>query len=199
MLGAALAGALALVPVTSASAHDYLVSSTPTADSTVTTPLTSVSLTFNDLVLDLSGDSSSAILEVTGPDAQTTHYETGCASILSHDVSVPVALGAAGRYTMTWQIVSSDGHPVSNSIGFTYSPPAGTAAAMGSATAPSCGGAVDNSRITALPNAAAGGSEAGVNAVLIVSIAGVIVLLAIAGVAVVLVRARRRERASKKL
>ncbi|MDF2442865.1 MAG: copper resistance protein, partial [Subtercola sp.] len=87
------AAGLALLPAGSASAHDFLISSSPAAGSTVTAPPSSVSLTFNDLVLDLSGDGSSSIVEVTGPDASTTHFETGCASILGRTVSVPVALG----------------------------------------------------------------------------------------------------------
>ncbi|HEY5223170.1 MAG TPA: copper resistance protein CopC, partial [Microbacteriaceae bacterium] len=84
---------LALAPAASASAHDYLVDSTPKAGSVQTTPLKTVSLTFDDIVLDLSGNGSSALLQVTGPDGANTHFETGCPTIAGRVVSAPVALG----------------------------------------------------------------------------------------------------------
>jgi methionine-rich copper-binding protein CopC len=185
---------LAVVPVSSASAHDYLVSSSPTAGATVTAAPSEVSLTFNDLVLDLAGDGSSSIVEVTGPDAGTTHFETGCASILSHTVSAPVALGGAGSYTVSWQIVSSDGHPVSNSLTFTYAPAAGTPASAGTASAPACGrpGAT---ALGAAPSTTTSADD-GLAGWLILAVAGGIVLLAVVAVVVVLlVSGRRRESA----
>ena len=128
-LTAAIAAiAVAVLPVASASAHDYIVSTDPAADATVTTALETVSLTFNDRVLDYGGNN---LVTVTGPDAATRHFETGCASVADTVVSVPVALGGAGRYTVTYQIVSADGHSVSDSFAFTYQPPAGTTEATG--------------------------------------------------------------------
>lgn len=136
--GIAAAAALTLTPATAASAHDYVVGSDPAADSTVTTALDTVSVTFNDRVLDLSGTGSTNLLTVTGPDSGTRHFETGCASVADTRLSAPVALGGAGRYTVTYQIVSADGHTVSSSYTFAYQPPSGTAAAAGSET-PVCG------------------------------------------------------------
>ncbi|RFA22559.1 copper resistance CopC family protein [Subtercola boreus] len=194
MIGAAtvviVAAALALVPASTASAHDYLVSSSPAAGSTVTSAPSEVSLTFNDLVLDLSHDSSSAIVEVTGPDALTTHFETGCASILSHTVSAPTAPGGPGDYVVSWQIVSSDGHPVSSSLTFHYAPAAGTVAAAGSATAPACGraGATGPGVIPADGTSAGDGAAGWV----ILGVAGGIVLLAVIAGAIVLVLSGRR-------
>ncbi|WP_414172829.1 copper resistance CopC family protein [Clavibacter tessellarius] len=94
-----------------------------------------VTLTFNDVILDLgapggdAGGSSAAaggssIVQVTGPDGQGTHFETGCAVNAGRAVTVPVALGGSGEYTVTWRVVSADGHPVSDSIAFTYQAPA---------------------------------------------------------------------------
>lgn len=134
--GAAAALALTVIPATGASAHDYLVSSDPTADSTVTAPLDTVTLTFNAPVLDLTGDGSGTLLIVTGADGR--HFETGCAAVAGAVISTPVALGGSGAYTVTYQAVSSDGHTVSNSYGFIYDAPAGTPAASGSAATP-CG------------------------------------------------------------
>ncbi|UAJ79608.1 copper resistance protein CopC [Leifsonia sp. ZF2019] len=209
--GLAAALALAVLPAVAASAHDYLVSSDPAADATVTAPLSTVTLTFNDRVLDLAGDGSSTLLTVTGPDAATRHFETGCATVADRNVSAPVALGAAGSYTVTYQIVSADGHTVSNSYTFAYQPPAGTPEAAGSETT-GCGAATAPATATPAasdpgsPEPTAGGSEPLVTAStpqptqaandsglgLVIGIAIAIVVLAIAGVVIVVLTARRR-------
>lgn len=213
--GLAAAAALALLPTAAASAHDYLVSSDPAADATVTAPPSTVSLTFNDRVLDLSGDGSSTLLTVT--DAAKKHFETGCASVADRTVSAPLALGPAGQYTVTYQIVSSDGHTVSNSYAFRYEPPAGTAEAAGSATTP-CGAPPASEPAT--PGGSGGADASGTPAAeepggtmttqatastpaplqttgstdfgLVIGIAVAIVVLAIAGVIILLITARRR-------
>ena len=207
--GIAAAAALALAPAAAADAHDYLVGSDPSADSTVTSQLESVSLTFNDRVLDLSGNGSTNLLTVTGPDSGTRHFETGCATAADTKLSAPVALGSAGTYTVTYQIVSADGHTVSSSYTFAYQPPAGTTAAPGSESSPcgattspssipapaatgSGGGATSPATATAStpqPTAAAGsGTDLG----LVIGIAIAIVVLAVIGVVIVLLTARRK-------
>lgn len=193
ILAALAAGVLALVPATGASAHDYLVDSSPKAGSVQDQPLSEVSLTFNDRILDLSGDGSSALMQVVGPDAK--HYETACPTILDRVLSAPVSLGASGKYTVTWQIVSADGHTVSSSIVFTYQPPAGTVAAEGTPTGPNCGRA--ESASTTPPSAAAGGTSGGTTSQtselgLVLGIGIGIVVLALAGVLLVVLTARRR-------
>ncbi|MCX7523010.1 copper resistance protein CopC [Microbacterium sp. STN6] len=189
-LTAVAAGALlALLPAAAASAHDYLVDSSPAAGSTVTKSLDTVSLTFNDIVLDLSGDGESSIMQVTGPDKR--HFETGCTKTLGRTVSVPVSLGGAGTYDVTWQIVSADGHTVSGTIQFTYDPPAGAVKAAGSEHRPACGaGASGTSAASAAPASGtkADSSELGI----VIGIASAIIALAVIAVVVVLVTARRR-------
>jgi methionine-rich copper-binding protein CopC len=204
--GLAAAAALALLPAASASAHDYLVSSDPAADATVTAPQSTVTLTFNDRVLDYG---SNTRLEVT--DAAKQHFETGCATVADRTVSAPLALGAAGQYTVTYQIVSADGHTVSESYAFQYQPPAGTPEAAGSPTTP-CGappasgpaspgtsetpaagepGGTMTTQATAStpqPVQTAGSTDLR----LVIGIAVAIVVLAIAGVVILLITARRR-------
>lgn len=116
--------------VAPASAHDFLVTSNPANGSTVSKPLATVTLSFNDIVL---SKPSRPQVEVVGPDGK--HYETGCATAIDRDVSVPVALGPTGTYAVTWRIVSADGHPVSTSISFHYT---GPASGSGAASAPAC-------------------------------------------------------------
>jgi hypothetical protein len=197
--------ALALLPVVGTSAHDYLVGSDPKSGAVVTQPLQTVSLTFNDRVLDLSGDGSSSLVTVTGPDAGARHFETGCATIADRVVSAPVALGAAGSYTLTYQVVSADGHTVSNSLKFTYQPPAGAVAAAGSDTA-ACGAKAPvstsspgatapavqptESAGSAAPTAPA--SDGSGNLALVIGIGIGIIVLAIAGVLIVVFTSRRK-------
>ncbi|MGA0567430.1 copper resistance CopC family protein [Rathayibacter sp. KR2-224] len=185
----AAAAALGALSVTPASAHDYLVDSSPKAGSTQTAPLNSVRLTFDDVVLDLSRSGPGALLQVTGPNGASTHFETGCPTVNDRNVTVPVSLGAPGKYQVTWQIVSADGHVVSDSIQFDYAPPAGTPAAKGAASSP-CKGA----GASAAPTAGAGTAQGTVNSgaiVIVVVIAAVIVLLAIVAVVVILLTRRR--------
>jgi methionine-rich copper-binding protein CopC len=136
VVGIGAAGLLALAPVSAASAHDYVVSSSPAEGSTQSTELTEASITFNDVILDLSGTGSSNVLEVT--DASGRHFEDGCSATSGATLSTGVALGAAGDYTMTYQAVSADGHTVSASLPFTWAPPAEASVAEGAAARPAC-------------------------------------------------------------
>ena len=206
--GIAAVAALVLAPASIASAHDYVVGSDPAADSTVTTPPESVTVTFHDRVLDLSGDGSTNLLTVTGPGTAARHFETGCATVADTKVSAPVALGPAGAYTVTYQVVSADGHTVSSSYAFTYQPPAGTQAAPGADASPCGASSAPTASATADAGASAGGSTApatatastpqptaasnGTDLGLVIGIAIGIVVLAIAGVVIVLLTARRK-------
>lgn len=190
--GIAIAGVglLALVPATSASAHNYLVSSTPAPDSVQTQPLDAVTLEFNDIVLKLGTNTS--FVEVTGPDGASTHFETGCPVTQDRTVAAPVALGPAGSYLIVWQIVSADGHTVSDTQTFTYQPPAGTTAASGSSTPP-CPSSETPADSTPAPNTA---TSAPANVTIVIWIAVGIVVLALIGVVIVLVASRRSKRRS---
>ena len=203
-VGAVLvAAALALAQAAAASAHDYLVETSPASGAVQTGPLTQVSLTFNDRVLDLTGDGSSAILQVT---AGGWYFETGCPTVLDRSVTAPVTLGAAGAYTVDWQVVSADGHTVSGTYGFEYRPAAGATAASSGASAPMCGshatpeaavptsGAVaptPGETVSTLPPAAASSStDSGLP--LVVGIGIAIVVLALVGVVIIILTARRK-------
>ncbi|BDZ48137.1 hypothetical protein GCM10025867_03780 [Frondihabitans sucicola] len=185
------AAVLALAPATGASAHDYLVASTPKADSTQTTALPKVVLTFDDRVLDLSGDGSSNVVEVTGPGGK--HFESGCPVIRDTDVTVPVKLGDSGRYTVTWQIVSADGHTVSSSIGFRYDRPASAQAAAGRDSRPTCGdqnSGSGGSTSAAGPGSSDSASFSSGGLGIAIGVGGGIIVVALVAVVIVLVRNR---------
>lgn len=123
-VGAAFGGAQA------ASAHDSLVSATPSADETVSTA-SEVELTFSANLLGADGGNE---VIVVGPDAR--HYETDCAALAGPTITTPVQLGPGGEYQVTWRAVSSDGHPISGTYAFDYTPAAGESAASGTETSP---------------------------------------------------------------
>ncbi|MDQ4215869.1 copper resistance protein CopC [Microbacterium capsulatum] len=129
--------ALAVAGASTASAHDTLEQSDPSANATVT-HLDAVTLTFSGDPLNAAGTD---IIQVIGPDKK--YFETGCPDLNGPAVSSPVALGAAGTYEVLWRVVSSDGHPISGNYTFAYAPDGSASpAAAGSAT-PKCGPRAD--------------------------------------------------------
>lgn len=180
---ALLAAILGVIPA--AQAHDYLVGSTPKLNSTITTAPGRVSLKFNDIVLTRPAPPQ---VSVRGPGGR--YYGSGCAKVTDTDVvTLPVTLGAAGKYTVTWRIVSADGHPVSDSLSFTYHPKAGVAGAKGIAAPKPC---TANATGTDTTQPAGKSSGSGVPTGAIVAVV-IIVVVGVAGAAlIVLTRGRRR-------
>ncbi|MET0726455.1 MAG: copper resistance CopC family protein, partial [Leifsonia sp.] len=123
----ALAGAGATIVVASAlaaapaSAHNYPVGSTPAEGATVTVQPDVISLTTNDNLLDFG---SSSAIQVSGPSDAPLYYGDGCATVTDATVETTAQLGAPGEYTVQWQVVSTDGHPVSGSFTFDWQPDA---------------------------------------------------------------------------
>lgn len=175
-VGAVFGGAQA------ASAHDSLVSATPAADTTVSTAA-EVALTFSANLLGADGGNE---VIVVGPDAR--HYETDCTALAGPTLTTPVELGAAGEYQVTWRAVSSDGHPVSGTYAFSYTPAAGEAVGQGSETSPCA--SVASQQAEAAPDATAP-AAAPSGLVIGLSVGGVAVIV-VGVVVVLLVRPRRK-------
>lgn len=154
---AAVVFAASLVIATPATAHNFYVSSTPGINETLTTLPSEFIVTTNDNLLDLDGEVGGFLLKVTGPDG--LYYGDGCVSVSGPSASMPATLGPAGAYTLDWQVVSADGHTVSDTIPFTWQPAAGQeSTTQGSTTVPTCGGAVMTS-----PDQPAGNTESGLS------------------------------------
>ena len=191
----AAAALLAAVPVLAiaapASAHNYIVSSTPEAGSTLTQLPEQFSVTTNDTLLDLSGTGAGFGLLVQ--DSAGKYYGDGCFTISGATLSSDAALGAAGKYTLTWQLVSTDAHPVSGDYTFDWAPPADATPSEGSATAPDCDGTNDVDVPAAESEASAGTDIAAVDSAL-PWIAGAVVAVGLAiGVTLFLVRPRKKQ------
>ena len=188
-VGAALAVAAALVLAIAApaQAHDYLVSSTPAADSTITEVPESFSVTTNEALLDLAGGGSGFAIEVT--DAAGLYYGDGCTAIVDSTLSTGASLGEAGDYQMLWQLVSADGHTVSGEVDFMWAPSADAVISSGSTSPPDCGGeavAAPEPSTTAVTRGNANLGD-------VLWIGGAIAAVLIAGVVTLFVTTRRRK------
>ncbi|WP_336644632.1 copper resistance CopC family protein [Microbacterium sp. USHLN186] len=132
---AAAAVAASLAVAAPASAHDTIVSSTPAADAQLTSAPTEVVLTFSNNLLSLDENSGTAM---TVTDESGKDWVAGEPEISADTVTVPLAEGMPnGAYRVTWQVVSSDGHPTSGEYGFALAaaPPVETATAQPTETA----------------------------------------------------------------
>lgn len=111
---AMIAGATALFPWTApAWAHNTLTSSSPEEGAELATPPERIELVYNEPV----GRQFSQVT-VTGPGGDT--WQDGEPRVDGDTVVQPLRpLGPAGTYTVSWRVVSADGHPISGSYTFT--------------------------------------------------------------------------------
>jgi len=130
---------LAVLLMTSpASAHNYLVSSTPAEGEVLTELPAEFSVTTNEALLDLGGSGSGFGLEIR--DAAGLYYGDGCVSVEGATMSAAAKLGDPGEYTLVYQLVSADGHTVSDSFAFEWAPEGDFERSEGSTAAGDCNG-----------------------------------------------------------
>ncbi len=109
---AALVLALSLLAYTSAAyAHTALVSASPADGSTVTEQPGQVVLTFNEAVQE-------QFAQVAVADASGSSYQTGEPQASGATVTQAVGELPDGTYTVSFRVVSADGHPVTGSYRF---------------------------------------------------------------------------------
>jgi methionine-rich copper-binding protein CopC len=132
-----LAGAALGLAAAPAQAHNTLVSSNPSAGSVVTEQPGIFAVTTNDALLEAGGTANA--IQVRGPGAEPLYYGDGCMTVQGPSLTTPVSLGQPGEYTVVWQVVSADGHPIDGEYTFNWQPAAGQELADGVAAAPVCG------------------------------------------------------------
>ena len=94
-----------------AQAHDQLVDAKPAEGETVEAGVIDIDLRFSDDVLNLG--SGNEIL-VIGPSGEQSVLQNNSCSFVDGDlVSTKVDLDQPGEYTVSWRVVSGDGHPIS--------------------------------------------------------------------------------------
>ena len=182
----AIAGGAVLGLAGPADAHNYLIASTPKVDGTLTALPKAFEITTNDKLLDIGGSGSGFAYRIVGPDEK--YYEDGCVDVDGPSMTTTAALGASGKYQVEWQIVSADGHTVSDEYPFTWDAPAGFTPATGSSTPPTCARAGSSSSETTT-GTASGASDSPATDALWIGAGGLVVVAAI--VAVLLLLRRR--------
>ncbi len=172
-------------------AHSELVSSDPADGAALDAPPTTVSFTFNE---DLLPDFVRFI--ATDPAGQTGDLPVGSVEGPTATISWPAG-APAGEWTISYRVVSQDGHPIEGGITFNYSAaspspspsspsPSPTSAAP---TSPSPTSAAPTSVAPSPSTSPAADTGGGTSGVLIAALAvGAIVIVA----AVVALVARRR-------
>ncbi|WP_344140016.1 copper resistance CopC family protein [Pedococcus bigeumensis] len=184
ILGLLLGVLSSLVVATSADAHAALRSVSPKDGATVTTVPTEVVLTFSEAI-----GTSFATVSVAGPDGSVSR---GRAVVDGSTVTQALADGLPnGRYTVSFHVVSEDGHPVSDRTTFSLAA-AATATPLPStpatATTSTTDPASSSAPTSALP---ADEGEGNGRAVRIGLAAGVAALALAAGIALVAATRRR--------
>lgn len=187
LLPALLALLVLLAGAPRAAAHNTLLGTDPADGSTVDTPPSHVTLTFDQPAQALGTE-----VVVLGPDGAVA--STGSAELVDDTVAQALAGGlAAGTYTVQWRVTSADGHPLSGELTFT----AAAAAPVEAVAAPPTADPTEAAPVAPSPTATisaqqelADDEDAGLEAGVIAAI--VVAVLAAGAVAVFVVRERRR-------
>jgi len=116
---ALISSVLALFSLTASSpalAHDELISTSPSADSSVQAGLSTITLHFSEAPMDL-GFGKGNLIAVA--DTETgEQFGAACAHISGSDLSVPVDLAKSGKYKVIYRVASDDGHIASGDFYF---------------------------------------------------------------------------------
>lgn len=124
-LGLLFSFALTLVsPAAPASAHAYVIATSPANGSSVDTAPTEITVTFDEPVT-LNGQSDAT----TVIDSEGTRHDAGTAVLDAARTTLTIALAPSlpkDSYIASWSVVSADTHPVGGSLQFGYGVPAST-------------------------------------------------------------------------
>ena len=117
---AVVAGAAAalLAASSTASADVTLTASNPAQGATVKTPLKTISLTFSEPV-----NGEQITVSLAGPGGSPISLARQPSSV-DATVSQPVPALANGAYSLAFDVVAADGHPLSGKVAFTVALPA---------------------------------------------------------------------------
>lgn len=190
LLTVAIAGLAVLTVAGPASAHNQVVSSTPGANQVLTALPSEFSITTNLPLLDIGGTGRGFAFEIE--DAHGRFYQSGCVTITDATMTTPAALGAAGDYTIAYQLVSNDGHTVSGEIPFSWDPPSGFTPSAGSSTPQACPGSSEPAASAPSGTGSDGTRNSTVPLGDVLWIGGVLVAVAIAVIVTILMLTRRR-------
>lgn len=190
LLAVGLAVLATLAVAGPASAHNQVVSSTPSSGQTLTELPSEFRIVTNEALLDLGGQGRGFAFEIR--DAAGRFYENGCVTITDATMSTPAALGAPGAYTVIYQLVSADGHTVSGEIPFTWAPSGSVTASKGTAAPATCPGSTEKAQAPTSGTGSDGTRNTTVPLADVLWIGGVLLVVALAVVVTLVVTTRRR-------
>lgn len=126
LLAVLIAAAIALLgPAGAASAHTIVTGTSPKDGATVATVPQKVTLSFADTPIELGS-------EIHVEDQDGKNWADGPVQIVDTTVTQPIKAGApAGKYTVTWRVVSPDSHPIEGTFTFTAKGPEAAGATEG--------------------------------------------------------------------
>jgi hypothetical protein len=116
--GAATIIVVVFAAATPAWAHSRLQHTDPADGSTLTAQISTVTLTFNEMV---RGQFTTVVVDGPGKIS----YSEGHVQVIDDDVRQRVYPLRSGGYTVAWRAISADGHPVEGQFHFTVALPRG--------------------------------------------------------------------------
>ena len=121
-LTAGLLFILAFVALPSANAHSDLISSNPAIDQVLEAFPSEMSLTFNEELISIEGESVNT-LTLQGTDG--ANYDLLAPTVVGAVLSAKASSAdyPAGDYLLKYRVVSADGHPISGEIAFSTQSP----------------------------------------------------------------------------
>ena len=106
--------------VPGAQAHSQLVSSFPRENSQLTKAPQYVDLTFNEDLLLITNKVTN---KITVTDSKKVTWQKSQLDVKGGKIRAYLKTGLApGKYTVSYRVVSEDGHPIRGSYSFTYKP-----------------------------------------------------------------------------
>lgn len=135
--GMVVAAIAILATAAPASAHDELISSSPSADEKLADAPESITMKFSGQLLSLGDSTPGAIVIVI--DENGHDWATGEVEVVGDTVTATLETGMPDAgYQLRWQVVSEDGHTVAGAVPFTVgdAEPMATSSAGGGSTNP---------------------------------------------------------------
>lgn len=124
-----------LLGMNPAAAHDELVSTNPTDGATLTEAPASLELTYSGDIMDVDGANQVRVTNAAGESVTDGDPEVD-GTVVTQDLATAAA---DDTYTVTWRVVSSDGHPIQGT--FTYTVGQGGSATSATTQAATTGAA----------------------------------------------------------
>ncbi|MBF0807295.1 copper resistance protein CopC [Rothia nasimurium] len=142
LVATAALAAGSLLGMNPAAAHDELVSTNPTDGAILTEAPASLELTYSGDIMDVDGANQVRVTNAAGESITDGDPEVD-GTVVTQDLSTAAA---DDTYTVTWRVVSSDGHPIQGT--FTYTVGQGSKATDATTQAATTGAAEPSSENT---------------------------------------------------